>query len=89
MEGAKLENQKSVSFPSEDFEPVVYVLFKCDKCTCVNCFFEDEQEVQNIQLQGFGLHFQNSKYSCNCPCHTGIGLLPRIKMMRRVIECPS
>lgn len=63
-------------------ESVKVAVFKCDRCGCVEPLLETSERTKQIREKGFGIcyHGINCRKSSRCYCHTGLGMVVKIKL---------
>lgn len=63
---------------SKSLDNPLYVIFKCRICQCVNAFFIEDEQGEQIRTTGVGLK-PRPNFFCECDCHNGrrMGLMMR------------
>lgn len=84
MVGIKPRTSLDSSFDvSGPWDTAQLIWLRCSRCGCTKQY-EPGEELQQIAVDGYGLPKTEhcvSPYG-DCPCHTGIGLLPILRMKR-------
>jgi hypothetical protein len=90
----KRESQKSASSPRTSldlsfsvngpWDTAQLVWLRCSRCGCTNQFLEGDSKLREILAEGWNLEKTRACISPygECACHSGIGLLPLIRVKR-------
>ena len=69
-----------VTGPWDETEPLVWL--RCSRCGCTSRYEEGDSELEEILVKGYG--GRKHAHCVSCPCHTGIGLLPKLAVKREI-----